>query len=910
MQTRNYLTSSKVFYFLAIISIFCLFQQNVFAQTAADTQIKNTATVTFSDGTTTYSNSSNEVVVTVAKVAGLTITPDAQVDSAVIPGQTGVVKTFRVTNIGNFTDDVIFGANGTSLRVTGPATITSATVGGSATNILTNSSAVTQSLTQNGFVDVTITLSINAGATLGSTIQLFLGDASSGTNFDNVAADNSANEVHTVSTGANNGSREARGDISFPVNATDLTISKTHTAANFTRGSTGTYDLTVSNVGNIASSGTITITDTLPIGLTVNGGTAGTVTPSGTNAANWTCNSNAASPQVITCTSSTSITASGSSTFTLTVNIGNNAASSVTNNVSVAGGGEVNTTNDTASDPTAIISVANLGITKTDGNIVFYPAESTTYTIVVSNSGPSSANNAVFTDPAVPNLTVTGVTCGSAAGGAACPTSGNTTVALMQGSGIIIPTLPSGGSVTFTVTGTYGSATTSIVNTATIAAPSGVTDPNTTNNSATDTNDLAQPVTLDVSLTKSGPATAQPSSNITYTLVVNNNSGIYNEGSIVPDYPMDIPNVTVEDILPAGVTFVSADNGGTYNSGTNKISWNLGTMAAGATQTLTVIVTTPNAAAVSAGNNSLFNSATVSAPGDSISTNNTGTATTVLQVPVDLTIAKTHSGSFNANSTGTYNLTVNNIGTAASSGTITVTDNLPTGLSVNNGAAGAVTLSGTNAANWSCSSNASAPQTITCTSSTAIAASGSGTFSFVVNVASNVASTITNNASVSGGNEPPSNTGNNTASDPTNTNALPNVQLVKSCPSPANCTTAAQLPGTDLTYNIAFTNTGGQTAANLTIVDGVPNFTDYKLGSATTSLGTTGLIFTIEYSSDYDPLNPTLANWTYTPVSAGGGASAGYDRNVKAIRWRVSSGTLSNVSPNNTGTVSFITKIR
>ena len=152
--------------------------------------------------------------------------------------------------------------------------------------------------------------------------------------------------------------------------------------------------------------------------------------------------------------------------------------------------------------------------------------------------------------------------------------------------------------------------------------------------------------------------------------------------------------------------------------------------------------------------------------------------------------------------------------------------------------------------------------------------------------------------------------GNNTATDPTNTNSPPNVQLVKSCPSPANCTTAPQLPGTDITYNIAFTNSGGQAAANMVIVDGIPANTDFKLGTATASVGTTGLTFAIEYSSDYDALNPNLATWTYTPVSGGGGASAGYDRNVKAIRWRVTSGTLSNVAPNNTGNVSFVTKIR
>jgi uncharacterized repeat protein (TIGR01451 family) len=118
------------------------------------------------------------------------------------------------------------------------------------------------------------------------------------------------------------------------------------------------------------------------------------------------------------------------------------------------------------------------------------------------------------------------------------------------------------------------------------------------------------------------------------------------------------------------------------------------------------------------------------------------------------------------------------------------------------------------------------------------------------------------------------------------------------------------MPGTDLTYQIAFTNTGGMGASNLAIVDGIPADTDFKIGSAAENVGTTGLIFAIEYSNDYDPLNPTLATWTYLPVSAGGGAPTGYDRNVKAIRWRGTSGNLSQISPNNAGDVGFTTRIR
>ncbi|MFN7931272.1 MAG: DUF11 domain-containing protein [Blastocatellia bacterium] len=138
----------------------------------------------------------------------------------------------------------------------------------------------------------------------------------------------------------------------------------------------------------------------------------------------------------------------------------------------------------------------------------------------------------------------------------------------------------------------------------------------------------------------------------------------------------------------------------------------------------------------------------------------------------------------------------------------------------------------------------------------------------------------------------------------------PSLTLVKDCPSPATCLTATQPPGTDLTYSITFTNSGGSGAQSLVIVDAVPDNTDFKVSSVTTSLGTTGLTVTVEYSSDYNASSPSSATWTYSPASGGGSASTGYDRNVKAIRWRVTAGTLSATSPNNVGSIGFTVKIR
>ena len=55
------------------------------------------------------------------------------------------------------------------------------------------------------------------------------------------------------------------------VGGPDLTITKTH-AGSFTQGQTGaTYTITVSNAGGAPTSGTVTVTDTLPAGLTATG---------------------------------------------------------------------------------------------------------------------------------------------------------------------------------------------------------------------------------------------------------------------------------------------------------------------------------------------------------------------------------------------------------------------------------------------------------------------------------------------------------------------------------------------------------------------------------------------------------------------------------------------------------------
>ncbi|HYE15546.1 MAG TPA: right-handed parallel beta-helix repeat-containing protein [Pyrinomonadaceae bacterium] len=134
--------------------------------------------------------------------------------------------------------------------------------------------------------------------------------------------------------------------------------------------------------------------------------------------------------------------------------------------------------------------------------------------------------------------------------------------------------------------------------------------------------------------------------------------------------------------------------------------------------------------------------------------------------------------------------------------------------------------------------------------------------------------------------------------------APPEVRLVKACTAPADCLRVeGQPPGTDLTYSIDFTNVGGSPAQVFVIKDPIPASTDFKVGSATTNLGTTGMTVTVEYSEDNG------ANYNYTPASGAGGAPAGYDRKVTHVRWTFA-GALPSASPNNAGSVGLTVRIR
>jgi Bacterial Ig-like domain (group 3)/FG-GAP-like repeat/Domain of unknown function DUF11 len=135
-------------------------------------------------------------------------------------------------------------------------------------------------------------------------------------------------------------SDDSPATVSLNVGTPDLIITKTH-SGNFVQGQTGaSFSIMVSNGGTGITSGTVAVTDTLPAGLMA----------TGMSGPGWNCTLGS-----LSCTRSDALGASGSyPAITLTVNVGSNAAASVTNTATVSGGGESNTANDTASDVTTV----------------------------------------------------------------------------------------------------------------------------------------------------------------------------------------------------------------------------------------------------------------------------------------------------------------------------------------------------------------------------------------------------------------------------------------------------------------------------------------------------------------------------------------------------------------------------
>jgi uncharacterized repeat protein (TIGR01451 family) len=582
----------------------------------------------------------------------------------------------------------------------------------------------------------------------------------------------------------------------------DLKVTKSH-VGNFNQNSTGnTYTITVHNDGPATTSGTTTVTDMLPAGLT-----ATAMSGSG-----WTCPGPFPAPPAsptFSCTSTATI-ASGADfpAITLTVDAGVNIATAI-NQVAVSGGGEMDTSDDTASDSTTLTPVADLSITKTDGQPSEVPGTSVNYTIVVTNNGPSNVTGATVTDtfPAtITSVSYTSVTSGGATGNTAA------------GAGNISDTvnMPTGSTITYTVSGTINpSATVSVSNTATVAAPGGTTDPNPGNNSATDTDTLT--TTADLSITKTdGSPDEVPGTSVTYTITVTNAG------------PSNVIGATVGDTFPAtitGVTYTSVTSGGATGNtaaGAGNISDTVN-MPTGSTVTYTATGTISPSATVS-----VSNTATVTAPGgvtDPNPGNNSATDTDTLTTTADLQITKTDGVASEVPGTSvTYTITVTNAGPSDVTGA-TVGDTFPatiTGVtytSVTSGGATGNTAAG--AGNISDTVNMPTGSTITYTATGTISPSATVSLSNTATVAA------------PGGTTDP-NPGNDSATDTDTLITTADLQITKTDGVPS------EVPGTSVTYTITVTNAGPSNVIGATVGDTFPATITGVTYTSVTSGGATG----------------------------------------------------------------------
>ncbi len=124
--------------------------------------------------------------------------------------------------------------------------------------------------------------------------------------------------------------------------------------------------------------------------------------------------------------------------------------------------------------------VADLSVTKTDKTDSLVGETQVTYEIVARNSGPSPVIDATLSDPVTAPLQSCAWICAASAG-SSCSASGVGSVA--DSASLLV-----GGWAAYSLTCDIESgATGTVSNTATVAAPLGVTDPDPANNSAGDT---------------------------------------------------------------------------------------------------------------------------------------------------------------------------------------------------------------------------------------------------------------------------------------------------------------------------------------------------------------------------------------------------------------------------------------
>jgi uncharacterized repeat protein (TIGR01451 family) len=341
-----------------------------------------------------------------------------------------------------------------------------------------------------------------------------------------------------------------------------------------------TYTIDVRNNGSRFATGLV-ITDTMPNGVSFvsASSTAGTCTRSGST---------------VTCRIPS---LAAFSVATITLRVKPLSAGTISNAASViANEPDPDLTNNSSTETTTITPAADLKVTVTDNKTSIAAGAQNTYTIVVSNAGPSPATGATVTDvfPGIfINVTYTATQVGGATGFNA------------SGSGNINDTvnLPSGGKITYTAKGKVSTAASgTLSNTAKVSKPADLPDPNAANNSATDSDSIIFKADLKATVTDGKTAAIAGTTN-TYTITVTNLGPSNVSGALISDnFPTSFTNATYTATQTGGATGFTSSGSGNINDTVNmpaaaKIIYKAtGKINASATGSIsdTAVVTCPN----------------------------------------------------------------------------------------------------------------------------------------------------------------------------------------------------------------------------------------------------------------------------------------------------------------------------
>lgn len=478
---------------------------------------------------------------------------------------------------------------------------------------------------------------------------------------------------------ANNSANDGGANIQTPT--VDLRANKSGPSpALVVVGNTYTYNISATNLGNTPFFGTLVMTDSLPAGLTVTSYTLN----------GWSSCSPAApvaGAATITCTrvyTAGSPLAAGATAPAVTLNTTATGTGSIANSMTVSSP-DANIADTNPGNNTVTYTVtgstgpnsADIGVTKTASGTVA-AGDVLTYTITVTNAGPSTATNVVLTDSltqlinSASGATGAGFVSVASSGGTVCTHSPAGTTG--RNLNCTIASLANGASETFTVQVRPGGNGGNRSNTAT-AISNDTADPNLTDNSTTVTSTVDP--RADVTVGKIAiPASVPAGQNLTYVVTATNIANGLSQAA----------NVSITDTLPANLTFISASPASgscsttptansTTGAGNNQVICNLGTLANGAQRTITIIVR-PNTA--TRGTTITNNVTVTTTTTETDATNNSASANTTVNNPaLDLLINKTESVDPVAVGNNTvYTIMITNQGPSEAENVV-ITDTLP-----------------------------------------------------------------------------------------------------------------------------------------------------------------------------------------------------------------------------------------